>query len=198
MPVYTRADNLASVGTGFEPQRQHNWALELNLPGDDGDYITLSIASGFLPAGYNDELAIPYGNEVVYVAGKAMWDAGTIVLRDWIDRPTAKILLDWRVQVYNPTTGAIGLASDYKQDASIILFGPNVVDKSEAAVVGERVWTLHGAWPIRVSPAANGLDMSTSGQVMIEMVLRYDKATSNFINYIPVPRISINNAASAI
>lgn len=192
MPLYTRADNLASVGTGFEPQRQHNWALELNLPGDDGDFVTLSIVNGFLPAGYNDEVPIPYGNEVVYVAGKAVWDAGTIVLRDWIDRPTAQILLDWRVSVYNPTTGAIGLAADYKQDASIILFGPNVIDQTEGASQFERVWTIHGCWPVRVNPASNGLDMTTSGQVMMELALRYDKASANFINYLPVPRVTLD------
>ena len=68
--LFTRADNLASVGTGWEPQRQHNWALELNLIGDN-DLITLSISTGFLPVGSNEELPVPYGNEVVYVAGKA-------------------------------------------------------------------------------------------------------------------------------
>ena len=95
--LFTRADHLASVGTGWEPQRQHNWALELNLAGDN-DIITLSISTGFLPVGSNEELPVPYGNEVVYVAGKAVWEAGTIVCRDYIDRPVAQLLLNWRTE----------------------------------------------------------------------------------------------------
>lgn len=187
--LFTRADHLASVGTGWEPQRQHNWALELNLAGDN-DIITLSISTGFLPVGSNEELPVPYGNEVVYVAGKAVWEAGTIVCRDYIDRPVAQLLLNWRTEVYDPTTGAIGLSGGfggvpgYKRNASIITFPPNVIDGSERGVPYQKVWTIYGAWPLRVNPAANGLDMNTSGQVMIELVLRFDKATASHItNY---------------
>jgi hypothetical protein len=193
MAIYTRADHLAT-DVDYEPQRQHNWVLELNLDGDD-DSIALSIVNGFLPTRYNDELAIPYGNEVVYAAGKMMWDQGAVTLRDWVRQRTAKLLLDWQVEVGNPTTGAIGFAASYKRDASIVLFPPDTVSGEGTETAGEKVWTLHGAWPIRVNPAVNGLDMTTSGQVLIELLLRFDKATAAGsylnVNYNPAPRQSV-------
>jgi hypothetical protein len=193
MAVYTRADNVASVGTGFEPQRTHNWALELNLDGEENDEITLSVVEGFLPARYNDLLEIPYGNEIVYAAGKMRWESGSVTLRDWVDKRTAKLLLDWQLQVGNPHTGAIGLCTSYKRDASIILFGPNVENGAPEEQVGEKIWTLHGVWPLRVNPGS--LDMTNSGQVMIQVALQYDKATGSGsrldLNYDPVPRQSI-------
>lgn len=184
MASYTRADHLASIGTGFEPQRQSNFSVEINfrnlsLAGTDLtgiDVISLSLVGGFLPTNSNEPVPISYGNEVVYVAGKSMWEAGQLVLRDWVDRPTARILTQWRTQVYNPRTGSIGLATNYKTRASIILFPPNTPDIVVGAPPFQRVWTLEGCWPQQLNLAQNGLDQTTSGLVNIGLVLRFDKA----------------------
>jgi len=113
----------------------------------------------------------------VYVAGPARWEPGGLICRDFIDKDVAGQLLEWRRQVYDPATGAIGLASSYKKQASIILFPPNY-DESAGATNTEfqRQWKLLGCWPIRVNAAANGLDMTSPGQVMIELAIRYDRA----------------------
>jgi|WetSurSiteA1Bulk_404760.scaffolds.fasta_scaffold00002_96 hypothetical protein len=200
MGIHVLATNLAQQNTGFEPQRQHNWAIEIPFAGlsagsgaligllsraigiDLGhsgmDNIVLSLASGFLPRGANEEVPIPYGNETVYVAGKATWDAGALVIRDWVDVDVMGALVAWRSAVYNPATGQIGLARNYKLDCDVLLFGPNSVDSvfSDYGATYLRKWTLVGCWPVSINPAANGLDMANSNQVMIEMALRYDKA----------------------
>ena len=180
MPLYTRATaHLATQAGGFEPQRQHNWSFEVSGIGGDADsqVLALSLVQGFLPTGYNEEVPIPYGNEVVYVAGRAIWEPGGLICRDFIDQNVAAQLLEWRRQVYDPATGAIGLAASYKKEASIVLFPPNY-DEAAGATNTEfqRQWKLHGCWPIRVNAAANGLDMTSSGQVMIELSIRYDRA----------------------
>jgi hypothetical protein len=182
MAIYTRADHLASVGTGFEPQRQHNWAVEFNLSPDADEVIKLSLVAGFLPSGFNEVVPISFGNETVYVAGKADWEQGQVICRDWVDRATAQALLEWRAQVYNQFYGSIGLATNYKRNSSILVFPPNARDGFEPDA-GVRVWTLQGCWPVRVNPAQNGLDMTSSGQVQLEVQIRYDKAFANYVQY---------------
>lgn len=195
MALFTRADHLAQQDGPFEPQRTHNWAFEVPISSQAAqDTIKLSLVQGFLPIAYNDEVPISYGNEEVFVAGKAHVEAGQIICRDWVDQPTAALLLGWRRQVYNPDTGAINLARYYKKNAYIVLYAPNYADNMAvnenfvgpmfnplAAEYYERVWELQGVWPIRVNAAAGGLDMTNSGMVMIECLMRFDKARANFL-----------------
>ena len=183
MPIYTRATHhLAQVGTGFEPQRIHNWSVEIPDLNENVNYmLAMSLVQGFLPTCYNEEVPMPYGNEVVYVAGQARWEMGALLCRDFIDRPATASLLNWRKSVYNPDNGAIGLAANYKKEVNLLLSGPDVQEEATDGAYGLRGWTLHGCWPIRVRAAAQGLDMTSSGIVMAEVALRYDRATA--INY---------------
>src|SRR5690348_2980484 len=109
MGVHVLATNLAQRGGAFEPQRMHNFTLEIaGLPGDNAlDILTLSLASGSLPNEANEQVEVPYGNERVWVAGKAVYEASEFTFRDYVDRTTARILYDWRRQVYSPITGSI-------------------------------------------------------------------------------------------
>lgn len=181
MALHTRADYLAQQDGAFEPQRTHNWGVEIptGFTANGQEVISLSIVSGFLPTCVNDEVGISYGNEEVFVPGKAHWESGQLVCRDWVDQPSAETLLRWRRLVYNPATGAINLAKNLKRDVYIILFGPNTQDPYDnlgADGTYQRIWTLQGAWPVRVNPAVQGLDMTSSNMVMMECLLRFDKA----------------------
>lgn len=193
--IYSRADHLAQQGGGFEPQRNHNWAVQFNLGNGNDDIIKLSLVAGFLPISMNENVTISYGNEEVYVAGKVSSEVGSMTCRDWVDQPTASILFNWRRTVYNPYTGAINLARNYKHDASIILSSPNVDDTAPSTTfdgrdrfptpvpenqVYTRVWKLQGCWPIRVVHAPQGLDMTNSGMVMVSVDVRFDKAIPVF------------------
>jgi len=193
MSVHVWADHIAKEGGGFEPQRQHNWTLVVgNLPGMD--LVQLSLASGFLPRGGNDEVEVPFGNERVYVAGKAIWEAGSVVCRDYVDRDVAATLWRWRTQVYNPQTGQIGLARDYKKQGEIWLFGPNSIEGS--AGYRTRVWVVRGMFPIAASWAAQGLDMASSQQVMIDITFRFDKALYGRTSSIPALSIGGTSATA--
>ncbi len=185
MGIHVLATNLAQQDGFFEPQRQHNWNLEVTGLGTglDADIISLSLRAGFVPFGSNEEVMIPYGNEYVWVAGKAQWANGVVQCHDWVDRRIAAILNGWRRQVYRPDTGRIGLASEYKKKAFITLFGPNQDEVGGVVQTPnfEREWELIGAWPQSINYASNGLDMSQSGPVLIEMNIRFDKAIPNVL-----------------
>ena len=167
MPNLVTAERIAPQAGGFEPQRQANWTLEIADPSIDvNDVIQFSLESGFLPSRSNEEIELHFGNERRYVAGKALYEAGTLVVKDFVDARTAKIVSDWQELVYNPATGVVGLASQYKKEANIVLFGPNGT--------GRRVWTLVGLWPQAVN--FGSLDMTANDKVTIEMTMRYDVA----------------------
>jgi len=155
----------------YEVQRQNNWYFEVDPPSagrnDTKRVIELALDIGFLPSESNEEIEIHFVNERVYVAGKPLYEAGTLSLKDYVDQPVAKAIVDWRTMVYNPATGAIGLAKDYKVDANIVLFAPDGTYKRE--------WILRGAWPQAVNYGAT-LDMSSSDINKIEITIRYDKA----------------------
>jgi len=158
------ADHIAAEAGTFEPQRQNNFTVEIPL-GNDKEYISLSCQAIPLPVESNDEVEIQYQNEKRYVAGQATFDATSFTVRDYVDVDTRGAIMRWRHQVYNPATGAIGLASNYKKTVWIVMEGPDGATT--------RVCKLTGCWP----QAVNGgtLDMSASDQVQIEVTLRFDK-----------------------
>jgi hypothetical protein len=160
------ADHVAAQAGGFEPQRQSNWEFEVALGGGDRDVIKLSARSMDLPRGTNEEVQLPYGNENRYVAGKMTWDATSLTLADYVDQDTRAAILRWRREVYNPDTGNLGLAKDYKKDATLTLYGPNGQM--------ERQCKLTGCWP--TTEPGGSLDHSSSDAVMIEVPIRFDKA----------------------
>lgn len=160
------ADHLAAQAGGFEPQRQSNWEFEIALGGGDRDVIKLSAVSFALPTGTNEEVELAYGNERRYLAGKMTWDTSSLMLNDFVDQDTRLAILNWRREVYDPNNGNIGLASDYKKDATVTLYGPDGTM--------ERQCKLTGCWP--VNEPAGDLDHGSSEAVQMELTIRYDKA----------------------
>lgn len=164
-----RGDN--SLQGNYELQRQNNWYFEVDPPSQgDNDtkrVIELALDIGFLPSESSDEIEVHFVNERVYIAGKPLYEAGTLTLKDYVDQPVMKAVADWRKTVYDPDTGKIGLAKDYKVGATIVLFAP---DGTYA-----RKWELLGCWPQNVVYGST-LDMSSMEPNKIEITIRYDKA----------------------
>jgi hypothetical protein len=128
--------------------------------------LELSVRSAFLPSESNEEIEIPYMNGRVYIAGKYMFETGTVTFNDNLDKGTANIVKAWRKLVSDPETGSVGLAANYKKKAEVVMYAPDFSIK--------RWWELYGLWP----QAANfgALDYSASDVVQIEVTFRYDKA----------------------
>ena len=153
-----RASHLSET---FEGQRKFDFQVDF-----DDDILRLSVSKFTLPSGSNEEIELAYGNEKVWIAGQATYEASTLELRDTINAGTARQLMDWRYSVYNPNTGAIGLASSYKKTGSIFLLAPDGSSYRE--------WTLVGCWPQAVK--AGDLDMTDNNIVLLEATIRFDRA----------------------
>ena len=76
------------------------------------------------------------------------------------------ILMKWRDAVYNPRTGKIGWAKNYKREASIVLYSPN------GTIL--RKWVARGVWPTNVE--LGDMDYSGSDLRKITMTLSVDEA----------------------
>jgi hypothetical protein len=160
------ADHIAAQAGTFEPQRQNNFSLEIPLTGSDKDFISMSLQSVPLPNESNDEIEIQFQNEKRYVAGQYTVDATTLIVRDYVDVDVRGAIMRWRKQVYDPQTGNVGLAKDYKRQANIVMTAPDGTT--------QRVCKLIGCWPQAVT--GGNLAMDASDQVQIEVTLRFDKA----------------------
>lgn len=160
------ADHIAKMGGGggFEPQRTNNWTLEIE-PGGLGQVgptpdaaaaagvlgglkavIKHSLRSFTFPQEENSVIAIPFMNTTRKVAGSVTYRAFEMVVIDYVNEDTLKMLMDWRRRVFRPfegsgglTDGGVGLAKDYKVTGKLILLGPNGLMK--------RNWELKGMWP---------------------------------------------------
>lgn len=169
------ADMIAQAQGSFEPQRSNNAVLAIEgLGSGREDLLTLSLDTFPLPKQQNGNIELDYLNEKRKVAGKVTIDDMDIVYKDYVDKETAKILWEWRLQVYNPNTGQVGLAKDYKKTGLITMFAP---DGSL-----QREWKLYGMWPMNMDPG--DIDMAGEENLKITMSISVDKAI--FIKPSPV------------
>lgn len=168
MPQVVTADHIAAAGGAFEPQRKNNFTLI--IPVGDSGVIQRSLNAFPLPKETNEPIAVQFGNEERKVAGRATYEPLELTLKDYVDTPIAQQLIQWRRLVYNPETGVIGLAKDYKKEGEVIMFGPNG-DM-------ERTWKLYGIWPSKLDPG--GGDMNANEPNIITTTLAVDRAVEQF------------------
>lgn len=169
MSVIVAATALSTNPGLYSPQHVNNWTIELEGIFDGGP-LSLSLSRAFLPTVGNDELAVPFGNETTYYAGRARQEGGTVEVRDYVDADIQGLLTDWYTLVYpgirDREDGRVNVPIVYKKIGNILISAPDGT--------GTRVWKLHGLFPLQYSPGQ--LDMGSSEQVTVSMSLRYDKA----------------------
>lgn len=157
----------------FELQRQNNGLLHIvGLEGNNDNVITLGLQSFPIPKVSSGIIEVDYLNEKRKFPGKATFDDLSIVIRDYVDRDMAGILLRWRQLAYNHTDGKIGRAANLKKQARITLYSPT----------GDlpREYELQGVWPSSFD--GGEIDMSADDGVNITLVLTYDKFFPRFIS----------------
>ena len=166
MAVRILADHIAAGGAagGYEPQRKNNFMVYLTPPGGDSDPIEMALMSFPLHKETTGVIKIPYVNSERKVAGKTEYAAKELKVRDYVDQQTAQEVRAWRRKVWDPKTGKVGLAKDYKVDGRVVLYAP---DGS-----AERTWSLHGVWPSSFDMGSG--DMSSADPVEITCTLEVD------------------------
>lgn len=157
-----------STETKFEVQRTNNFRVIIDaskiVAGVAANIITLAIDSVDIPELSNDPINLDYGNSDVKVAGKAALGDSSIAVKDFIEPNIEKILWYWRLLVYNPQTGKVGWAKNYKKNIDLAQFGPN------GEVV--RTWKCMGVWPTNLSLGT--LDYSSADKKQCTMNLSID------------------------
>ena len=172
MPIESlNANHIGAAAGGFEMQRQSSALLYFpGLLGNVDNLITLAIASFPMPKVASGIVEVAYLNEKRKFAGMPTFDDLSIVFRDYVDKDVARVIGLWRKSVYDPVTGRIGLASEYKRDGRAVQFAPN----GEL----EREFEIVGAWPSTWDPGDH--DMEAEDQVRINVTLTIDKAIPSY------------------
>lgn len=159
----------------YEVQRTNNFRINIDLTEfvqkagvstDAIGLIGLACETSGLPNNNTDPLEVPYGNNMIKVAGKTQFDDISITVKDFIEQDLEKVLMYWRYEVYNPETGKVGWAKNYKREARITLYSPNGTR--------ERTWVAQGVWPTSIE--LGDLDYSSSDLRKLTMTLAVDNA----------------------
>lgn len=148
----------------LEPMRNNNF--EVTIPSlQNGDNVTLSVASYSAPQINVSTIQVSYANSKVKFAGLPEFPDSTIVLNDYISMDTQDTIMAWHDIVYDPLTDEIGYAKDYKKDGIL----------TEYTAKGDfvRQWILQGCWPSQISLG----DFNQEGGAVrqITVTLTYDK-----------------------
>ena len=162
---------------GWEPQRTANFAIVISGLAD-AERLVLCTKKLKIPGVAVSKQAIKYFNESTHYAGAVEpFGDSTINFRDYIDVDVISVLAKWYNQVWQPDTGTIGWASDYKKTAEVYLLPPSLPGGSAVplAPFRNRIWTLYGLWPTKLDYP--DLDNDATGeQSIIELVLSVDRA----------------------
>lgn len=167
------------MGTAnFEPQRVYNFSLAIDGLAD----TVFALESMSLPTKMVSEIELNFMNTRRYVAGRASFDSIPVIVKDTIQGSTADEINQWHQSVFDPATGGIGLANQYKRNATIFLYSP------EGSV--SRSWTLEGCFPTAVN--FGSLTYDSDDVVRVDMQLRFDRCFANFggisgLSSIPTP-----------
>lgn len=148
----------------LEPMRNNNF--EVTIPSlENGDNVTLSVASYSAPQINVSTIQVSYANSKVKFAGLPEFPDSTIVLNDYISMDTQDTIMAWHDIVYNPLTDEIGYAKDYKKDGIL----------TEYTAKGDfvRQWILQGCWPSQISLGDFNQEGGSVRQITV--TLTYDK-----------------------
>jgi len=163
--------NLSTKGlTGLLGDMRKNNNFIVSIEGitdateDGGNNLDLIIQQAFLPSISLNVLEFRHGNDAKKLAGVASFTGGQLTILDTLSRKELDILMTWFYQTYNPETGALGLASEYKKKGKIIEFA------SDGRYT--RSWEVEGLFISEFNPgtldASNGEAKQISVQIQID------------------------------
>jgi len=103
-------------------RKNNNFIVHIEDITSAGNGLDLVIQEAFLPQVSLNPLEFRHGNDAKKLAGVASFEGGNITILDTLSRAELDVLMEWFYQTYNPETGAIGLASEYKKKGYVTEF----------------------------------------------------------------------------
>ena len=117
-----------------EPKRLNRFELLMT------DDLRLTCHSVSIPGISVDEVQIDRMHEKYYVAGsKITYEEVKLEFYDFVDNAASKALQAWYATIYDRGTSLMGYPANYKQDLTLLVYGP------DHSVVES--WLLIGSWP---------------------------------------------------
>ena len=129
------------------------------------EVLRISVSQAFIPHFEQNAIEVKRGNSTVKFAGTPTFNAGEVVLNDYIGADTKAVLMAWQNLSYNVRTDKVGLASDYKKQAWLVEYTPDY------QVV--RKWILYGCWVSNISESAYNQENNDKNQ--ITATIQYDR-----------------------
>jgi len=130
------------------------------------EVLRLSVVKAPIPNFKQETLTIRRGNSVMKMAGVPTFDAGNLVVRDFIGADTKSVLMAWQKLSYDVKTERVGRMSAYKKDCTLVEYTPDY------QMV--RYWDLKGCWISGISE--DDFDMESGDLKTITATIEYDKA----------------------
>lgn len=157
----------------YQIQRKNHFEVVFNGDFIDSDmkFLVLSFP---LPKETTDTFEAPYFNNSVKLPGKTSFESSTLVIRDALKYDTEKKFMEWRLRVYNPKTGKMGYAEDFKCNAQIYEYDPSGSTY--------RSWMLIGCFPTAIEYGE--LSYEDQGEKTISITISYDYAYRSDIDSI--------------
>jgi hypothetical protein len=150
-------DNQLTVDDSTDPQY---------ITGNPQEIIRLSVVRASVPNFEQQVLEIKRGNSTIKAAGVPTFQAGSIVVNDFIGANTKSVLLAWQRLSYNVSKDTVVRMKDYKKNCQLLEY------TRDYQLV--RYWDLKGCWISAVSePEYN---MEGSEKKTITGTLQYDRA----------------------
>lgn len=172
---------LLHQGGSYEPQRKSNFALVIHdIEGSDD--LILQLKDVDVPATTITQKGIKFFNETMHYAGSVTpFTDLTVNYHDYIDRRGLTSLSKWFRSVWNPATGAIGWAKDYKKKGELLMLPPGIPGKFPGDVSApaggaydKRKWVLDGIWIKAFKPDA--FDHENDGDnTLLNVVISVDR-----------------------
>lgn len=155
-----------------ETRRKHRWLFQVISPLPQNVLLFLQKASR--PQFKYAEAVMHHDQEEVYFAGKQTWEPITLSWYDAEQNPNvSEAIFKWVTTVTTSGLGAGGgqiqvdVPSAYKREATLAMTDGSGNTTEE--------WSLKGCWPRETN--WQDLDYTSSDIQMVEVVMRYDRAT---------------------
>lgn len=168
-----RSNNFEFIITGMNELLKAGARVDENTAQDSDrttatsdDTVRLSVAQASVPNFTQEEIVIQRGNTKMYAAGVPTFEAGTLMVNDFVGLDTKSVLLAWQRLSYDATTERVGRMADYKKTCTLIEYTPDY------QIV--RKWRLDGCWCKGISES--NFSMEDASKRMITATIRFDRA----------------------
>jgi hypothetical protein len=150
------------AGTNYEAVRKQCWAITIG-----GLDVTLLAKSCNVPVISHGKVTMHHMNEEVKGMGAPTCGDLTVEIYDVIAPSVFNDLETWASQGYDPRTGQMGYASDYKRQI--------IIDQLDQKGNSVRTWNCYGCFPLN-HPSPDGLDYASQEPSMLRMQFSCDRA----------------------